>query len=226
MLNRVIRRVRPRAQFHDTGDYKGDYRRHTNERVRRDPREAVGGKWDTVGPLQFEFLKGEGLKPSSTLLDIGCGTLRGGRFFIPYLDTGNYTGTDMSEEGLKAAHKLIRRDGLSGRCPNLIHVPDGNFRFEGIRHHDFLLAQSVFTHLHEPMIDECFANVRKVMGPGSRFCFTFNEATQTNWIGVKDFAYPFAFFADLGAKHGLKIESVSERYPHPTGQRMAVAYRT
>jgi hypothetical protein len=50
----------------------------------------VGGYWDQLGLLQFEFLKKQGLQPNHVFLDIACGSLRGGRFFIPYLDPGNY----------------------------------------------------------------------------------------------------------------------------------------
>src|SRR5271168_1826262 len=48
-------------------------------------RRYVGGYWDQVGRLQFEFLQSRGLQSNHVLLDIACGSLRGGRFFIPYL---------------------------------------------------------------------------------------------------------------------------------------------
>src|SRR6185369_9229408 len=67
-------------------------------------REYVGGKWDTLGKLQFEFLRSQGLQPQHVLLDIACGSLRGGVHFIPYLDARNYLGID-KEESLIAAGK-------------------------------------------------------------------------------------------------------------------------
>ena len=48
-------------------------------------RTYVGGLWDELGLLQFQFLLEMGLKPSDCLFDIGCGSLRGGRHFIKYL---------------------------------------------------------------------------------------------------------------------------------------------
>ncbi|MGD0673589.1 MAG: hypothetical protein ABSB13_16080 [Candidatus Binatus sp.] len=41
-------------------------------------RGYVGGKWDALGQLQFEFMLKMGLKPGHVLLDTGCGALRGG----------------------------------------------------------------------------------------------------------------------------------------------------
>jgi len=52
-------------------------------------RAEVGGKWETVGELQFKFMKERGLKNHHVFLDIACGSFRGGRFFIPYLDKEN-----------------------------------------------------------------------------------------------------------------------------------------
>ena len=57
-------------------------------------RELVGGLWEELGVLQFEFLVKRGLKPHHRLLDVGCGALRGGVHFVRYLDPGCYHGID------------------------------------------------------------------------------------------------------------------------------------
>lgn len=57
-------------------------------------RNYVGGMWEEIGKLQFDFLVKQGLKPSHCFLDIGCGSFRGGIHFINYLDAGNYLGID------------------------------------------------------------------------------------------------------------------------------------
>jgi len=91
-IKRLIRRSmidRIRALY-DQKDYLEAYSRHTDIRVERDPHSAVGGMWEQIGQLQFDFLVNHGLEPNHKLLDIGCGTLRGGRHFITYLVPGNY----------------------------------------------------------------------------------------------------------------------------------------
>ena len=49
-------------------------------------REAVGGLWDEMGRLQFDFLVAQGLQPHHKMLDIGCGSMRGGRHFVNHLE--------------------------------------------------------------------------------------------------------------------------------------------
>ena len=57
-------------------------------------RAYVGGLWEEIGQLQFDFLVEQGLRPSHCFLDIACGSLRGGVHFIRYLEPGHYLGLD------------------------------------------------------------------------------------------------------------------------------------
>ena len=103
----------------------GEYHRFAMDRLaRRDPRQAVGGLWDHLGPLQLEVLRAHGLRPEHRLLDIGCGSLRGGRHLMRYLEPGNYWGLDISPEILAAARQLVAQEGLAGREPHL-HATEG-----------------------------------------------------------------------------------------------------
>src|SRR6185312_1001449 len=63
--------------------------------------------------FQMSFLRGQGLLPRHSLLDYGCGVLRGGIPLIRYLDAGNYVGLDIRAEALIAAQEAIRRERLT-----------------------------------------------------------------------------------------------------------------
>lgn len=108
VLRRFARR-RSRRALYEQDDYLSAYSQDTDRRVERDPYDAVGGLWQQMGQLQFDFLVRQGLKPEHRLLDIGCGTLRGGRHFIRYLNPGNYTGMDISPKALDFANQLIKK---------------------------------------------------------------------------------------------------------------------
>ena len=69
-------------------------------------RLGVGGMWEEIGKLQYELVVREGLLPRHKLLDVGCGSLRGGVHFIRYLDSGNYYGMDKNEKLLSAGHDV------------------------------------------------------------------------------------------------------------------------
>ena len=216
------------ARLYSGRDYLDAYAAHTDLRVRADGAdEAIGGMWEELGALQFEFLKGEGLRPHHRLLDVGCGSLRGGRHFIRYLDAGRYVGVDISEGVLGAAHDLVEREGLRPKRPRLLLNETKRLDFSevaasGAGPFDYLLAQSVFTHLMPEHIEECVRSLPRVLAPGGAFYFTFNEgAHQQKARWIKGFKQPFSFYEDLAGRHGYRVERVSaEAYPHPRGQKM------
>ncbi len=133
-------------------------------------RQAVGGLWEEVGQLQFDFLRSEGLLPSHRLLDIGCGSLRGGVKFIAYLEPGNYYGVDADKDLLDAGRDELALYSLSGRMPHLRQTADFDLDF-GCRF-PFALAQSVFTHLAFNSIHRCILELEKHLEPGGRFYAT------------------------------------------------------
>jgi SAM-dependent methyltransferase len=222
-VNKLVRGHRVKTLYKNH-DFLEAYAKHTDLRVSEDPKEAIGGLWEEIGHLQFSFLRDEGLAPSNSMLDIGCGTLRGGRHFIRYLNEGRYTGIEMSEKAIEAAQNLLREESLTGKAPVLVRNPDGNMSFaklEGVSF-DYILAHSVFTHLMKVHIEECLSNIHRVMGRFSRFYFTYFEAGGYEQRAEKDFAYPFAYFEGVAAENGLRIEDLSSRYPHPRNQKMAL----
>jgi hypothetical protein len=65
---------------------------------RPDYRSYVGRAEDfeLIGRLQFKHLKFWGAAPQSYLLDIGCGSVRGGKFAIALLEPVHYYGIELT----------------------------------------------------------------------------------------------------------------------------------
>ena len=101
-------------------EYLEAYSQHTDLRVEEDPQLAIGGLWEEIRALQFEFLIKKGLQPQHRMLDLGCGTLRGGRHFIRYLQPGNYYGIDISRKAIAFADQLIQQERLTDKSPHLL----------------------------------------------------------------------------------------------------------
>ncbi len=217
---RENRRVRA---IYANRSYLDAYRTHTNERVEEDPHTAAGGMWEEIGSLQFDYLIRHGLQADQRMLDIGCGTLCGGQHFIGYLKPTHYTGVDISPKAIEYAHELMREQALEDRMPRLLVNHAMNLRFEDFEGEtfDYLLAQSVFTHLQPEHIHECFEYVRNIMHAESKFFFTFWEGRTYGRRTIKNFEYPFEFFRRVAARHGLAVELMDD-YAHPRRQRMAL----
>jgi len=204
-------------------DYIDAYAEYINMLVERNPHKAVGGLWEEVGKLQFDFLVRRGLKPEHKMLDIGCGTLRGGMHFIRYLIAGKYHGMDISSKAIQYGVQLLIDEGLINKNPQLVISGRRDLKFKAFYgdKFDYFLAQSVFTHLKSEHIEECFRYIGDVMHDGSLFYFTFHfDKVYRQGGKVDKFFYPESFFDDLAQQYNFELCDYSEDYGHPRKQRM------
>lgn len=152
-----------------------------NARVEQgDHRAVIGGMWDEMGQWQFDFCKARGLQPGHTLLDIGCGSLRGGIHFIRYLDAGHYVGVDRHKSLLDAGfEKEVVPAGLQSKVAPSQLVAAERFDLSAItQRFDMALAQSVFSHLSWNDIRLCLANTAARMKPGGKLYATYFEVPE------------------------------------------------
>ena len=150
---------------------------NADEIAEGDHRRMIGGMWGTLGPLQLQHLVADGLAPNMRLVDIGCGSLRGGVHFVDYLDAGNYFGLDLNASLLQAGYDVeLAALGLQHKLPREQLVADDSFALSrfGVEF-DVALAHSVFTHLPLNHIRRCLAEAAAVLRPGGRFYATFFE---------------------------------------------------
>jgi SAM-dependent methyltransferase len=198
-------------------------------------REQVGGLWDEMGRLQIDFLRAAGLRPSDTLLDVGCGSLRGGVHFVRYLEPGRYHGIDKDAGLIRAGLQIeLPRAGLADRLPprNLAVTDAFDAERFGVSF-DVAWAQSVFTHLPARDVRRCLERIARSVRPGGRFFATFFECGedveapvthQPGGITTRHDQDPYhCRFRDLEAlAAGLPWRAfyVGE-WSHPRAQRMA-----
>lgn len=198
-------------------DHTEAYRQVMQYRINHfGPGHAVGGFGHGIGELQFDFLCDKGLKPSDSLLDVGCGTLRGGQYFLDYLEMGNYTGMDISAEAIEAG--VERNEQLvSDKNPAFVVNDDLKFEDDGLASsYDYAIAQSVFTHLPAEQIDECLGNIGKAVE--GTFYATFFDHPKDD---PKNFGYDPSTLIDMGEMYGHSVNLISEEeFPHPRDQRM------
>ncbi len=201
-------------------------------------RRAVGGLWEELGRLQFDFMVAKGLKPEHYFLDVGCGSLRGGVHFVRYLEPGHYSGMDKSKEFLDAGMSELRENDLIDKRPVLISNADFEFQLFNQMFH-YAIAQSVFTHLPINSIIRCLMNIEKVLDKGGLFFATFFESKkgkfylepilhpQTDGPGILSFFdkdpyhYNFQTFEWICEGSSLKVEYIGD-WQHPRDQQIMV----
>ena len=176
--------------------------------------------YDLISAMQFNLLTLLGLREHHYLLDIGCGSLRAGRLFIPYLLPGHYFGIEpeqwLIEEGKK---NELGRDIIALKNP--VFSDDDNFTLTTFgRDFDFLLAQSIFSHTSQTQIERCFSQAKKCMKSTSVFVATFVKGeknyTGNKWVYPGCATYTLEHMTGLAEKYGLVCKSIN--WPHPALQ--------
>lgn len=194
--------------------------------------------WDEIGRLQFDYLVSRGLRHEHRFLDLGCGCLRAGVHFVPYLADGHYYGIDKKQSLLEAGREELADAGLAERRVHLLCRDDFDCSGFGVRF-DFAIAQSVFTHLTWNSILRCLVEMQAVLAPEGRFYATFFEdvdgSHKTSTIAHEPggivtypdrnpYHYEFSVFEDLASRTGLVVEHIGP-WNHPRAQYLMVFKR-
>ena len=133
------------------------------------PDASIGdGDFDMIGIAELAILTDAGLRPTSSLLDFGCGTGRLAVHAVPFLAAGTYVGTDIAPTMLRHAAGLLERR-LGAVPPNTRFVVQPDEAFPVTDPPDVICAYSVFTHMeHEDMFRYLVA-ARQVSHPATVF---------------------------------------------------------
>jgi len=175
--------------------------------------------YDVVSALQFNLLAQLGLREHHRLLDLGCGSLRGGRLFIPYLRPEHYFGIEpnqwLIQEGIA---QEIGMELIALKRPHFAYNDDFNLGVFGDGcGFDFILAQSIFSHAGPSQIRRCLASARNVLAPSGLLIATFGERIEDHasdeWVypGLNFYCWPtLARFCTDAGLHCRKLD-----WPHP-----------
>ncbi|MFB3854944.1 MAG: class I SAM-dependent methyltransferase [Vicinamibacterales bacterium] len=149
------------------------YRRH----IRHLSDEDIVGDaklFDLIGRIELGVLLAEGLRPTDTLVDLGCGTGRLAVHVIPYLAGGRYVGIEILDSILDKAKARVARCSVPPSPPCLVEwvrqttdvfaLPDGSA--------DVVCAFSVFTHMEHEDAYRYLKDARRITRTGGKFLFS------------------------------------------------------
>ncbi len=165
--------------------------------------------WQVKRDFQIDFLRRHGLQPADVLVDVGCGTLRGGIPIIDYLEPRHYVGIDVRAEAIEAARAELREHGLEAKEPALIVAPS-LAALELGRTADVIWAFSLFMHLDDARLDECLDFVRRHLGDQGVFYANVITAPMApeRWREFPVLSRPLERYAALAAQHGLALRDL------------------
>ena len=196
-------------------------------------RSVVGGMWEVIGPLQRDFLVSQGLRPDHNLLDVGCGSLRGGVPLTGFLNANRYYGIDISKLLLDVGYEReIQRTELAAKLPRDHLFATDSFEVPFDATFDFGIAVSLFTHLPLSMFTRCLTNIAPRFAPGSLLFATVFEGEgsifRPSGVTTHDDKDPFHFTRENLVKATPPQWNFHwyGEWGHPRGQLMVRLTRT
>lgn len=167
--------------------------------------------WKIKREFQIRFLKKAGLRPEHYLLDIGCGTLRGGIPIIEFLDAGHYHGIDSRPAIIAEARQELHDANLEHKAPVLMCADTLSTLDVGIEF-DYIWAFSVLIHMRDEILDDCLTFVSRRLRASGMFYANVNIGPPRDawfkWQGFPVVWRPLEFYREVSARHGLDAQDM------------------
>lgn len=208
-LNETIEAVNDEKQRYGKGLRPGDlhYRAYVG------PPED----YDLLSAIQVTLLLASGLRETHRLVDVGCGSLRAGRLFIPYLRPGHYFGIEpnrwLVEEGIE---RELGDDIARVKQPTFRFAEDFSLDAFGVDF-DFAVAQSVFSHTYPDLTLTGLRGIGRALAPEGMLFATFveeeSEAEGSGWLYPGVVPYTWEKVQSLVEESGLVARHIDWMHP-------------
>jgi SAM-dependent methyltransferase len=177
--------------------------------------------YDLIAAMTFNLLTTLGLRQHHTLADIGCGSLRAGRLFIPYLNVGHYVGIEpnqwLVEEGIR---REVGADLIRIKQPRFYYSDSPAVLADSHLTIDFAVAQSIFSHCGLDLIRAWLGAISPVLAPTGALAATFLLASDdyrgTGWVYPECVSFTLETLTKTAADVGLRLQVLDWRHPRQT----------
>ena len=152
-------------------------------------------QYDFMGGTQFSLLLALGLREEDHVVDLGCGSLRAGRFLIQYLLPNHYTGIEPNTWLWREAMKHeIGADIFDLKKPRMLI--DNDFLMSGVAENsaDFVVAQSIYSHTGLDLFETSLRAVSRCLAQSGQFLFTLFRPLNVANSAIQDGAKQNGWF--------------------------------
>lgn len=165
---------------------------------------GAGYLWELKREFQIKFLKDTGLAPGDYLMDIGCGTLRGGIPTIAFHDEGHYYGIEIRDFVLKEGEKELRDNALEHKQPKLIHT-DTLGKVELGALFNVIWCFSVLIHMENDVLEECLDMVSRHLRTDGALYGNVNIGSEGegSWQGFPVMRRSLLFHQEMASRFNL-----------------------
>ncbi|WP_146129539.1 tetratricopeptide repeat protein [Alteromonas alba] len=177
-------------------------------------------QYDFMGATQFRLLCTLGLRAHHRVLDLGCGSLRAGRFLINYLEPENYHGIEpnkwLIEDGIK---EQVGDSLIAIKKPKFDYNSEFNTGVFGAKF-DFIIAQSIFSHTGNDLIPNALSNIYESLNDNGAALLTFIKGDKdfegNGWIYPECVEFTVSKVFEFAKNAGFQVQELPWYHPRQT----------
>lgn len=162
-------------------------------------------KFVETAKIEKKFLIENGLLPNHKFADYGCGSLRLGTELIPYLNSGNYFGLDMTDYFFPFGKQLIDAEIWKTKQPILMLINDKSIEEIRKKNIDFLMSCAVLPHIPQPEIPQFFRNILRLIKPEGKAFVDFTMSETITKLSMATWAYPAKLIEGIACREGAIV---------------------
>jgi cyclopropane fatty-acyl-phospholipid synthase-like methyltransferase len=154
----------------------------------------------------FDEVIAQRIRPSDTLVEYGCGTLRLGMLLIEFLEPDRYIGLDIDERILASGRSRLPTELVASKRPVLKVISPESVRDVAAKQPRWVCSKGVIRHVAPTDLDEYFENLSCLVHAGATGLLSARLGPKSEQIATKTWVYDFGSLQIAAARHGMKLE--------------------
>jgi hypothetical protein len=153
----------------------------------------------------FKQLLAQGIAPTDTLVDFGCGTLRIGRTLIEFLEPDRYIGMDIDQRILDAGRGSLPAELIASKRPALEVISPESLSRAAAKQPKWIFAKGVLQHVPPAEHNEFFGNLAPIVHAGAVGFLYGHCAQKSTALSSKSWRHDFRQLQESAALHGMEL---------------------
>jgi SAM-dependent methyltransferase len=158
----------------------------------------------------FSKLVKKGIRPSDTLVDYGCGTLRLGALFIEFLEPNRYIGLDVDERILAIGRNQFSAELMDSKRPVLEVISPESLRRAAARQPRWVCSKGVLQHIPPEELNEYFESLSYLIHVGAIGFIYARIAEKSKRHSAKTWLHEFNHLKTAANRNGMEVDRIAK----------------
>ena len=161
--------------------------------------------YQRTAEIQLAFLQSRGLRPTSRIIDYGCGSLRLGKLLIDFLEPDGYIGLDATDQFYAPALASLDRELRDTKRPRCYTISPEVIEELQPDPVDFIISTHVLIHVPWEEMRDFLSRFDRLAGKKTKIYIDFHDGAERKHFHELTWAYPARDLCEVVTGLGRKV---------------------